>query len=265
VHCHPDTCIDRGLLDGHTARVRGLEANVALNFSFDCIEPALRRVTLVLLVLGALSGRSIAYGQPVARQYGSWPSPITASDAVASSGFLSGLQVDGDQLYVLENRPSEGGRAVVVNVREDGSAHDVTPASFNVRTRVHEYGGGAFTVADGVIYFSNFTDDRLYAQRVGGTPQPITRPGPHRYADCVVDKRRSRLICVREDHSSGPDPKKVINALTETPLDGSKDTRVLWRGSDFGGTAPLPRRSAFGVHCVESSQHAVGFNEPQAR
>lgn len=212
------------------------------------VKSNLVEAALAILLIGTLTDRSVAYGQSVVREYGSWPSPISAADAVASARFLSGLQLDGDQLYVLENRPSERGRAVVVHVREDGSARDVTPENFNVRTRVHEYGGGAFTIANGVIYFSNFSDNRLYAQRDGGAPQPITRPGPYRYADCVVDKRRSILICVREDHSGGPDPKKVINALIETPLDGVKDARVLWSGSDFVAAprlAPDGRRLAF--------------------
>jgi dipeptidyl aminopeptidase/acylaminoacyl peptidase len=136
----------------------------------------------------------------------------------------------------------------VVHVKEDGSTNDITPASFNVRSRVHEYGGAPFTVADGVIYFSNFGDGRLYAQRASETPQPITATGPYRYADCVVDKRRSRLICVREDHSEGPDPTKVVNTLIEASLDGSKEVRVLWSGSDFVAAprlSPDGRRLAF--------------------
>jgi dipeptidyl aminopeptidase/acylaminoacyl peptidase len=206
-----------------------------------------RHTALVSLQLGAVLHPSVAWSQST-KDYGAWPSPISAADAVASERYLSGLQVDGDQLYVLESRPTEHGRALVVHVKEDGTARDVTPQGFNVRTRVHEYGGGAYTVADGVIYFSNFSDGRLYAQPIGGSPQAITKPGPHRYGDCVVDKRRSRLICVREDHSGGPDPTKVINALTETPLDGSKDTRVLWSGADFVAAprlAPDGRRLVF--------------------
>lgn len=216
---------------------------------FDCrITRDPRWSVIVLLLMNALAAPPAAHSQPIVKDYGSWPSPISAADAVASARSLGGLQIDGDQLYVLESRPAERGRSVVVHVREDGSTSDITPANFNVRSRVHEYGGGAFTVADGVIYFSNFSDGRLYAQRGSGTPQPITAAGPYRYADCVVDRRRARIICVREDHSAGADPKRVVNALIETSLDGAKDVRVLWSGSDFVAAprlSPDGRRLAF--------------------
>ena len=78
--------------------------------------------------------------------YGSWKSPITAT-AIASESFgLAQVAIDGDDLYWTETRPWEGGRSVIVRQSEDGQMSDVTPAGFNVRNRVHEYGGGAFTV-----------------------------------------------------------------------------------------------------------------------
>ena len=55
-----------------------------------------------------------------------------------------------------------------------GDTRDVTPPDFNVRTRVHEYGGGAYTVHDGSIFFANFSDQRIYQQEAGSAPQPIT-------------------------------------------------------------------------------------------
>ena len=97
-------------------------------------------------------------------------------------------------------RPSEGGRNVVVRRGPEGETADVTPQLFNVRTRVHEYGGGAFLVSDGVVYFSNFEDQRLYRQRPGREPEPITPEAAVRYADGVMDSTRDRIICIREDH-----------------------------------------------------------------
>src|SRR5580698_299587 len=85
--------------------------------------------------------------------YGAWKSPITSDLIVAQSIGLSDLRLDGDTLYWLEGSPQEGGRSVVVREGAAGTA-DVTPTGYNARTRVHEYGGGSWTVADGAIYFS---------------------------------------------------------------------------------------------------------------
>ena len=102
--------------------------------------------------------------------YGSWKSPITSSLIVSQSVALSEVRLDGANIYWLEGRPQEQGRCVVVRggVQGEGPT-DITPAPFNVRTRVHEYGGGAWTVADGTLYFSNLSDGRLYRQP---TPRP---------------------------------------------------------------------------------------------
>src|SRR5262245_33719287 len=98
--------------------------------------------------------------------YGSWKSPITSDLIVAQSISLGEAQLDEKNLYWVEGRPQEQGRFVIVRTGADGSAHDVTPRPFNARTRVHEYGGGAWTVCDGTAYFSNFSDGRLCRQNV---------------------------------------------------------------------------------------------------
>src|ERR1051326_3462997 len=107
--------------------------------------------------------------------YGSWKSPITSTLIVERSIGLIGVRMDGDAIYWLEQRPREN-RAVAV--RGAAPPRDVVDAPFNVRSRVHEYGGGAWTVADGTLYFSNDQDRRLYRQGIrGGGPQPPTPPG----------------------------------------------------------------------------------------
>ena len=133
--------------------------------------------------------------------YGSWKSPITADVIVSETSRFGGLALDGEDIYWTESRPAEGGRYVIVRRTLDGRTTDMTPVPFNARTRVHEYGGGAFVVSDGTIYFSNFTDQRLYRQESGSTPYPITTDVPLRYADGIIDRRRNRLICVCEDHA----------------------------------------------------------------
>ena len=169
--------------------------------------------------------------------YGSWKSPITSDLIVAQSISLSDVRLDGGQIYWLEGRPQEQGRSVVVRADADGRRIDVTPAPSNVRTRVHEYGGGAWTVWDGTVYFSNFADGRLYRQAPdASTPQPLTPEPPARdrqwrFADGVIDQRRNRWIGVREDHSLGGEP---VNAIVAVDLDGDREAgRVLARGHDF--------------------------------
>src|SRR5216684_4031630 len=106
--------------------------------------------------------------------YGSWKSPITSDQIVKESIGLSQVRLDGDDIYWIEMRPSEGGRQVIVR-HSAGQMVDVTPREFNARTRVHEYGGGDYAVQSGVVYFSNFGDQELYRQAVGSTPQAIAQ------------------------------------------------------------------------------------------
>ena len=156
------------------------------------------------------------YGSP----YGSWPSPITSDLIVAQSIALAEVRLDGDHTYWLEGRPQEQGRLVVVRADRDGhNATDMTPKPFSARTRVHEYGGGAWTVARGVVIFSNFSDGRLYSvSEAAPQPQALTPapPAPERqwrYADGVIDHARRRWIGVREDHTVEGEPINTIVAV----------------------------------------------------
>lgn len=162
--------------------------------------------------------------------YGSWRSPITSDLIVSETIGLGAIALDGDDIYWLETRPSEAGRNVIVRRSPGGQARDVTPVPFSARTRVHEYGGNAFVVADGVVYFTNDTDQRLYRQAYDAQPQALTSPGPMRYADALVDRKRNRLICVCEDHNTSGEPSNTIVALD---LEGQRLTRVLASGADF--------------------------------
>jgi dipeptidyl aminopeptidase/acylaminoacyl peptidase len=164
--------------------------------------------------------------------YGSWQSPITSALIVSETVGLSQPKFDGDDIYWLEMRPSEGGRNVVVKRDASGEVSDVTPKNFNVRTRVHEYGGGDYVVSEGVIYFSNFMDQRLYSQGLDQEPVPIVPAEKMRYADAIVDKHRKRLICVREDHTKAD--REAVNSIVSLELDGNEDCgEVLASGYDF--------------------------------
>ena len=162
--------------------------------------------------------------------YGSWKSPITSDLIVSGTVGLGQIAMDGDDIYWIEGRPSEAGRSVIVRRTPDGKITDVTPAPFNVRTRVHEYGGGSFAVAAGVVYFSHFADQRIYCQRLDSQPEPLTPAANCRYADVIVDNQRNRLICVREDHAG---EGEAVNTIVSINLDNGEDIQILTQGNDF--------------------------------
>lgn len=162
--------------------------------------------------------------------YGSWKSPVTTDLIVSGAVGLGQIALEGDDVYWVEMRPSEGGRMVIVRRSSDGTTADVTPPPFSVRTRVHEYGGAAFLVSDGVVYFANFADQRLYRQDPGGEPRPITPDAPLRYADGVYDAHRGRIVCVREDHIGDGE---AVNAIVAVDASGEGEQQVLYSGSDF--------------------------------
>jgi dipeptidyl aminopeptidase/acylaminoacyl peptidase len=168
---------------------------------------------------------------PEVAPYGAWKSPITADLIVAGGVLLGQLALDGEDVYWLEGRPLEGGRSVIVRRTPDGRTEDVNPPPFNARTRVHEYGGGSYTVRDGVVYFVHFPDQRVYRQAAGGTPSPLTPEGEFRFADMVMDPVQQRLIAVREDQSGGS--HEQVNTLVAVPLAGESAGQVLVSGANF--------------------------------
>ena len=167
---------------------------------------------------------------PTTAPYGSWQSPITTDLIVSGAIGLGQVALDGEDIYWAELRPAEGGRMVVVKRTPDGEITDITPEPFSARTRVHEYGGGAYLVHKGVVYFSNYTDQRMYRQDQGGAPQPITPETDMRYADGCFDAARNRIICVREDHTSKGEP---VNAIVAVDALGQAEQQVLSQGSAF--------------------------------
>jgi dipeptidyl aminopeptidase/acylaminoacyl peptidase len=152
---------------------------------------------------------------------------------------LEQVRLDGDSVYWIERRPQEGGRKVIVHRSPDGEVSDITAAGFNVRTRVHEYGGGDYAIADGVIIFSNFTDQRLYRQELGKEPMPLTPQALIRYADGQIDRSRRLFFCVQEDHSGGGEP---INTLVRIDLNTGASAAIV-AGNDFYAS---PRLSSDG-------------------
>ena len=171
---------------------------------------------------------------PKVAPYGSWKSPITSDLIVTVPGGLGKILLDGQDLYWIESLPSEGGRVTLVRRTPDGVITNMTPSPFNVRSRVHEYGGGSFIISEGIIYFSNFLDQRLYRHVPGSEPQPLTPPVAMRYADGTIDQQHNRIICVREDHTITGE--EAINTLVSVALDGNdvdRGSTVLVSGNDF--------------------------------
>ena len=163
--------------------------------------------------------------------YSSWKSPITSDLIVSATIGLGQIAIDGDDICWVETRPAEKGRYVVVKRAPDGQIVDLTPSPFNARTRVHEYGGGSFVMSDGVIWFSNFADQRLYRKDAGAEPRAITPEADLRYADGIIDRFRNRMICVREDHTVAG--SEAANTIVSLPLDGAGEQRLIVSGNDF--------------------------------
>ena len=114
----------------------------------------------------------------------------------------------------------------------DGADADLVPDGFNVRTKVHEYGGGAWLLDGEVAFCSEFADQRLYRLEPGRKPVPITPDseprGSLRYADGRMIAPGGPIVCVRESHRGA----EVVNELVAVPGDGSAP-RVLASGRDF--------------------------------
>lgn len=175
--------------------------------------------------------------------------------AVASSLSLREVRLDGEDVYWTEGRPAEGGRQVIVRWNERDGLVDITPPPFNARTMAHEYGGGWYAVDQGTVYFVNLDDGRIYRQRRDDAPEPLTGEGPYRHGDLVVDRRRNRLLCVREDMSAVagfvpggvadgqrvPEPQDLLVAVDLA----TSAVHVLASGYDFYST---PRPSPDGKH-----------------
>ena len=164
--------------------------------------------------------------------YGTWVSPVSVELMTEAAIGLSGLCVDGQDLYWLEARPSENGRTVLCRRRADGKIEDLTPPPFNVGSRVHEYGGGAYAVAAGVVVVSERADGSVWLIEAARPPRRIETPEGCRYADFEFDSPRRRVLAVREDHRARPpaDPKAAIVAL---PLDPDRAETILVEGPDF--------------------------------
>lgn len=168
---------------------------------------------------------------PEVKPYGSWETPISAKKVASKKVGLSEIHIAEDYVYWLETRPSENGRTVLVRLREGGAKEDLTPEGFNVRSRVHEYGGGSYFLDRETIFFTNFEDQRVYKLVPGKDPRPISPEGNYRYADFSLDKKRGLIWAVCEDHTG--ENKKGNNYLVSLNPDEPEKHKTATRGHDF--------------------------------
>jgi dipeptidyl aminopeptidase/acylaminoacyl peptidase len=166
--------------------------------------------------------------------HGWWPSPLSAPAVAAGRVSRGGLHSDGSRFFWTESRPQEGGRQVVVTDTDGATPTDVTPASTSVRTRVHEYGGGAATTVGGLHVFVDQDDQRLYRlDPEGRAAVPLTPPsdpvGSTRWADPGPTPSGAWLICVEEQL----EPSGASHRLVAVATDGSQRTVPLVEAGAF--------------------------------
>ena len=170
--------------------------------------------------------------------YGTWRTPVTSEVVVAEAVRLGAVAVDGDDILWSEERPTEGGRTALVRRSGDGRTVDLLEQEFNVRTAVHEYGGGAWWACDGVVWFANWDDQRLYRRDGSGACEPLTPepavPRGDRYADGDLSPDGTRVACIREHHPpGGRGAADVRNEIVALAAHEPSEPDVLVSGPDF--------------------------------
>ena len=179
--------------------------------------------------------------------FGWWPSPWSAARVAAGKVGRSGLATDGGVVYWSESRPGDGRQVVVGHPLDGGAPDDVSPPGVSVRSRVHEYGGGAATVHDGVLYYVDQDDQQWYRVAVGRRegpvgPEAVTRSTDGsgwstRHADGRVTPSGRWLVSVEERHRDTETDHRLVahrvgSGEPSAPV-------VLADGSDFVA-APRP-------------------------
>ena len=170
--------------------------------------------------------------------YGSWPTPVTSEVVVADVVRLFEVRVDGGDIVWTEARPAESGRTALVRRSADGTLEDVLGQGDNARTAVHEYGGGAWWMAGGVVWFTQWEDQRIYrCDPHAGTTEPLTpdpaEPRGDRYADGVLSLDREWILCVHEHHPPGGGPQDVRNDIVRLRAHEPSVPEVIVSGPDF--------------------------------
>lgn len=193
------------------------------------------------------------------RAYGSWPSAIRAGHVAAAGRKFADLQIDPARhdpavLYWIESLPEEGGRNTIMRLTlddgpaETAGAQSLLKAPCSARSAVHEYGGGAFTVYDDILWFVNSTDQAIWRRSADGALVEITAADDRlRFADLQYDPRHDRLIAVVETLPT--DDGEPAASIETIALDGPQtgERAVVAAGHDFLAS---PRLSPHGDRLV---------------
>lgn len=171
------------------------------------------------------------------RPFGTWPSPVTPDLITGATIAFSELAVDGDAVYWLESRPAEQGRRALVRWTPAAPAADVLPRTADVVTRVHEYGGGAYAVRDGLIVYSERVNGSVWLAARDAAPRPLITVDGCRYAGFAIDPERRRFYAVREDHrdrpSTAPENTIVMCSLADGVEPSANEGVIVAAGTDF--------------------------------
>jgi dipeptidyl aminopeptidase/acylaminoacyl peptidase len=206
-----------------------------------------KNMTLILIVVAMSAGifitinqqqkspSSVAQVNVAIAPHGAWESPLTAASIFESADNISYLLIEDDQLYFIERRASANGRNILVRLNENSSPDQLTSSDMSVRSRVHEYGGRPYSIDGKNIYYSQFSDQKIYKRSPGGEAQALTIEGL-RYMECLVDREHNQLICVREDHRG---EGEAVNTLVGVSLTDGGEGRILFQGTDFVSSPQL--------------------------
>ncbi len=197
-----------------------------------------KNITLILIVMAISAGvfaDSASQVNVTIVPYGAWESPLTAASIFEGADSVSNLLIEDDRLYFIEKRASANGRNILVRLNENGSPEQLTSSDISVRSRVHEYGGRAYSIDGEDIYYSQFSDQKIYRRLPDGGAQALTIEGL-RYMQCVVDHEHNQLICVREDHRG---EGEAVNTLVRVSLTDGGEGEVLFQGTDFVSSPQL--------------------------
>lgn len=172
---------------------------------------------------------STCYAEDSMKQspYGSWRSPITAQKIATGMIRFSEVTLYEKKLYWLEARPAEEGRVALVSWTPQDGEKELLPKEYNVRTRVHEYGGGALLVTKQNVYFINDKDQQIYCLDSDGNVEKITSRKNSRFADGCMHPKNFSLYYVMEEHG-----EKTINSIVH--IDPQERTvQTVLSGYDF--------------------------------
>lgn len=170
--------------------------------------------------------------------YGFWPSEWSAEQAAAASRDFAELRTGHGGLFWIEYDPADA-RSTLWYWR-DGQASCLTPLGFSLRSRVYEYGGGAFCLTAQGIAFVNEADQQIYIQGLAQlTPVALTQNLECRYGDLQFDSHGKAIVALEERH----DGESVEHRLVSLALDDGKRS-VLVEGADFYSSPRLDPEGA---------------------